>query len=56
MEEAVNFFNAQFADTYEEFNEDGEDRLCYVYQDILKAMNKQVIKVENYGGRQERNS
>jgi hypothetical protein len=51
MDEAIEIFNLQFADTYDTFNEDGEGKLCNVYQDILRLINKLVISVENYGSK-----
>jgi hypothetical protein len=48
MEEAVDFFNFQFATTYNLLNKDGEDKLCGVYKDILKAMNKLVTNVVSW--------
>jgi hypothetical protein len=47
-EEAVNFFNAQFATVYELFNEDGEDKLADHYVKILRDMNKLVTNVVSW--------
>jgi hypothetical protein len=44
-EEAVDFFNAQFATVYDLFNEDGEDKLADHYVKILRDMNKLVTNV-----------
>jgi hypothetical protein len=45
-EEAVDFFNFQFASTYDWLNEFGEERVGHVYLNLLKLMNEMVIKVE----------
>jgi hypothetical protein len=51
IEEAVEFFNYQFADTYDSFNEDGESKLAPHYINVLRLMNEQVTNVITYGSR-----
>jgi hypothetical protein len=51
MEEAVDFFNFQFATTYDLLNQEGEEKSTPHFRKILKAMNGQVIKVESDGSR-----
>jgi hypothetical protein len=47
-EQAVDFFNFQFASKYDWLNEFTEERVGQVYRDVLKLMNSMVINVEEW--------